>query len=221
MTVAPVDDPRADRSQRRRQEHRVQPDHRRHPAHVPARSSSRASGSRDSPRPRSAGGASRARFRPRRLFREYTVLHNVLVAAHLLSAPGLVRRSCGRAGIASESDAPASAAWRSWNASPRRARRSGGGHASPSRPEGPRARDGPRHRRRARDPGRADGRAGRSGEGADDERAQRLARRDSTVLLVEHDMKAVMGVCDTVTVLDHGLRIAEGERHVRSRPTRP
>ena len=31
-----------------------------------------------------------------------------------------------------------------------------------------------------------------------------------TILLVEHDMRAVMGVCDTVTVLDHGVRIAEG-----------
>jgi ABC-type branched-subunit amino acid transport system ATPase component len=39
---------------------------------------------------------------------------------------------------------------------------------------------------------------------------QRLAGQHVTVLLVEHDMKAVMGVCDTVTVLDHGVRIAEG-----------
>ncbi len=31
-----------------------------------------------------------------------------------------------------------------------------------------------------------------------------------TILLVEHDMRAVMGLCDVVTVLDHGVRIAEG-----------
>jgi branched-chain amino acid transport system ATP-binding protein len=31
-----------------------------------------------------------------------------------------------------------------------------------------------------------------------------------TVLLIEHDVKLVMGLCDRVTVLDHGQRIAEG-----------
>ncbi len=31
-----------------------------------------------------------------------------------------------------------------------------------------------------------------------------------TVLLIEHDMKLVMGVCDTVAVLDYGEKIAEG-----------
>jgi ABC-type branched-subunit amino acid transport system ATPase component len=31
-----------------------------------------------------------------------------------------------------------------------------------------------------------------------------------TVLLVEHDMRLVMGVADCVTVLDHGQRIAQG-----------
>ena len=37
-----------------------------------------------------------------------------------------------------------------------------------------------------------------------------VRERGLTVLLVEHDMKAVMDLCDTITVLDHGTRIADG-----------
>jgi ABC-type branched-subunit amino acid transport system ATPase component len=37
-----------------------------------------------------------------------------------------------------------------------------------------------------------------------------LRDEGKTVLLVEHDMKVVMGLCETVFVLDHGEKIAEG-----------
>lgn len=45
--------------------------------------------------------------------------------------------------------------------------------------------------------------------------------RDSgiTVLLVEHDMAAVMGLCDRIVVLDQGAKIAEGNAdEIRSNP---
>ncbi|MET0544342.1 MAG: ABC transporter ATP-binding protein, partial [Variovorax sp.] len=31
-----------------------------------------------------------------------------------------------------------------------------------------------------------------------------------TVLIIEHDVKLIMGLCDRVTVLDYGKQIAEG-----------
>jgi len=38
----------------------------------------------------------------------------------------------------------------------------------------------------------------------------RIRRDGSTILLIEHDVKLVMGLCDRVTVLDYGKQIAEG-----------
>jgi branched-chain amino acid transport system ATP-binding protein len=42
------------------------------------------------------------------------------------------------------------------------------------------------------------------------ELVRRIRQAGTTVLLVEHDMPAVMGVCDRIVVLDHGAKIAEG-----------
>ena len=39
---------------------------------------------------------------------------------------------------------------------------------------------------------------------------QRIRDRGLTVVLVEHHMRVVMGVCDRIAVLDHGIKIAEG-----------
>jgi ABC-type branched-subunit amino acid transport system ATPase component len=159
-------------------------------------------------------------FQATALFREYTVLQNVLVGAHLLAAPGL---------------APALLWSRAYRERERRARERGralleslglGSVASQVAGQLP-------HRDQ-----KALALAMALATGAelvildeplagltDQEKAEtlgglrRLRGQNVTVLLVEHDMKAVMGVCDTVTVLDHGVRIAEGTpREIQTNP---
>ena len=44
---------------------------------------------------------------------------------------------------------------------------------------------------------------------------QRIRRDfEVTILLIEHDMNLVMGICEHITVLDYGMTIAE-ERRLR------
>lgn len=48
---------------------------------------------------------------------------------------------------------------------------------------------------------------------------RRIKDKGITVLLIEHDMKVVMGVCERVVVINHGEWLAEGEpRDVQNNP---
>lgn len=52
-----------------------------------------------------------------------------------------------------------------------------------------------------------------------DELIKRIARGGTTIILVEHDMKLVMGVSDHILVLDYGRKLAEGSAaEVRANP---
>lgn len=42
---------------------------------------------------------------------------------------------------------------------------------------------------------------------------QRIRQGGTTIMYVEHDMKAVMSVCDHITVLNFGQKLAEGKPH--------
>ena len=48
----------------------------------------------------------------------------------------------------------------------------------------------------------------------------RIRDRGVTILLIEHDMGLVRGVCDRVVALDHGVKIAEGDFETVRRHTR-
>jgi branched-chain amino acid transport system ATP-binding protein len=49
---------------------------------------------------------------------------------------------------------------------------------------------------------------------------QRIREEGVTILIIEHDMKVVMGISDRIAVLDYGEKIAEGSPEVVQRDPR-
>lgn len=48
---------------------------------------------------------------------------------------------------------------------------------------------------------------------------EKIRRQGISILLIEHQMRVVMGISDRVTVLDHGVKIAEGSpKEIQSNP---
>lgn len=41
----------------------------------------------------------------------------------------------------------------------------------------------------------------------------KIREKGTTVLMIEHDMKAVMGLCDRIVILNYGKKLAEGSPH--------
>lgn len=39
---------------------------------------------------------------------------------------------------------------------------------------------------------------------------RRIQELGKTIILIEHDMRLIMGISDSLVVLDHGVKIAEG-----------
>lgn len=48
---------------------------------------------------------------------------------------------------------------------------------------------------------------------------RKIREEGVTIILIEHDMKAVMGICERLVVLEHGVKIAEGTpEEIRKNP---
>ena len=212
------------RAQRRRQDDVLQHAHR--ALQADARDD-RLRRARTSParRPDSITKAGMARtFQNIRLFATMTALENVLVGEHPRMKAGLFGSILRTPRVRREEKRGAREGARelAYVGHPTRLARPAGDQPVLRRPapgrDRPRARLGPE----AAAARRADGGHEPAGVGALTDFMRKLRdERGLTILLIEHDMKVVMGVSERVTVLDHGEKIAEGAPpEVRGRPAR-
>ena len=151
-------------------------------------------------------------FQNIRLFREMTALENVLVGMHARLRGGIIRSILRTPGLRREEPDARERATELLALCSLQGR--GDRYAHEPVVRGPAAaRGGSRTRDGAEAAAarRADRRDEPAGDGGVHGVRRRAAReRGLTVLMIEHDMKVVMGVSDHVTVLDYGEKIAEG-----------
>ena len=151
-------------------------------------------------------------FQNIRLFPEMTALENVMVGRHVRSGSGLMgavlRTKRFDAEEAGDRQACAGVARLRGH---RQVHRLQGAHAELWRPAAP----GDRARALATEPKLIALDEPAAGMNATEkvvlrELIDRIRKDGRTILLIEHDVKLVMGLCDRVTVLDYGKQIAEG-----------
>jgi branched-chain amino acid transport system ATP-binding protein len=149
-------------------------------------------------------------FQNIRLFAEMTALENVMVGRHIRTHSGVfgaMLRTELQGRRKSHCRPRARAARLRGH---RQVRRLQGAHAELRRPASPGNCPRPGHRPAAHRAGRARRRHERHREGALRELIDRIRKDNRTILIIEHDVKLIMGLCDRVTVLDYGKQIAEG-----------
>ena len=214
-------DRRADRAQRRRQDHVLQLPHRpvradrgRDPVRRQARSGLR-------PDRVTKAGIART-FQNIRLFANMTALENVLVGRHCRTRAGVIvrRSSAGRRFRREERESVETRGRAAGVRRPGRHGRRAGPQPALRRPAPAGDRPGPGHRARAAPARRADGRHEPAGDGrAAATWSQRIRDQGLAIVVIEHDMRFIMGLCDRVTVLDPRREAGRGHARPRSSAT--
>ena len=158
-------------------------------------------------------------FQNLRLFNEMSVLENVMVGCHVRTRNGLWAAIARHRRAGRKNRRCATRPMRCWSmsASANSPITAPGIRLRPPAPSGDRPRAG--DRAPAAGAGRTGGRHERRRKVALRELLLRIRDSGKTLLLIEHDVKLVMGLCDRLTVLDYGKAIAEGEpAQVRREP---